>query len=266
MPELPEVQCVVNTLEVLKNKIIKEVIILNNRLREPVQENLNTLLKNKIIKSVERKGKYILFELDSGLIVSHLGMTGKFLLQNNLIENKFNRIVIKLTDGTYLIYNDIRKFGFLTYEKELKDNKYINKLGIEPLTKLFNKDFLFKKLSKNKTAIKKFLLDQSIIAGLGNIYVIEVLYNCKISPLKIANTIDIIDSERLVIEIKRILKESIDKGGSSISDYRDANDKEGSFQDSHNIYGKKIDTLGHTIEIIKQNGRSTYYCPICQNI
>lgn len=264
MPELPEVQCVVNTLKRITNKKIAEVTTFTKKLREPIQINLNDLLKDKEIKSIRRRGKFIIFDLNTGEIVSHLGMTGKFLIQEKLIDNKFNQVAIKFTDNSYLVYNDIRKFGFITYEEEPNTNKYIKKLGVEPLTIDFNGNILYEMLSKSKANIKQFLLDQSIVVGLGNIYVIELLYICKINPETKANTITKEKASELVIEIKKILETAIKAGGSSISDYRDADDKSGSFQNSHKIYGKKNDPLGHDIEIIKQNGRSTYYCPICQ--
>lgn len=264
MPELPEVQCVVDSLKRISGKKIVSVKILNDRLREPVQLNLNDLLKDKIILEIERRGKFIIFKLNSGDIVSHLGMTGKFLIQESLIENKFNRIVLELDDGSFLIYNDIRKFGFITYEENYTSNKYIKKLGVEPLSENFTADLLYELTRNKKTNIKQFLLDQSFIVGLGNIYVIEVLYLCKISPKRMAKDVNKDNCIELVEEIKRILKNAISNGGSSISDYRDADDKEGSFQDSHKIYNKKIDPLGHDVLKIKQGGRGTNYCPICQ--
>lgn len=191
-------------------------------------------------------------------------MTGKFLIQESLIENKFNRIVLELDDGSFLIYNDIRKFGFITYEENYTSNKYIKKLGVEPLSENFTADLLYELTRNKKTNIKQFLLDQSFIVGLGNIYVIEVLYICKISPERMVKDIDKSNCIELVSEIKIILENSIEKGGSSISDYRNAEDKEGNFQNSHKIYNKKIDPLGHIVLKIKQAGRGTNYCPICQ--
>lgn len=264
MPELPEVQCVVNSLKRIIGKKITDVKILDKILREPVQLNLKELLQEKKIVDILRRGKFIIFKLSSGEIVSHLGMTGKFLIQENLNTDKFSRIVIELDCGSFLVYNDIRKFGFLTYEDNYNTNKYIKKLGMEPLSENFTSDLLYELTRNKKTNIKQFLLDQSFIVGLGNIYVIEVLYLCKISPKRMAKDVNKDNCIELVEEIKRILKNAISNGGSSISDYRDADDNEGSFQDSHKIYNKKIDPLGHEVLKIKQGGRGTNYCPICQ--
>lgn len=265
MPELPEVQCVVNSLSTIANKKIKNVEIYDHKLREPVQTNLKSLLDGKTIKNVERRAKCIIFNLDKGSIVAHLGMTGKFLIQPQKIDDKFNRVAIQFEDGSYLVYNDIRKFGFVTYEENPTDNKFIKNLGIEPLTDAFTGDYLYNLSRKNKKNIKQFLLDQTYVVGLGNIYVIELMYLCGISPYSKAMDLTKEQSDQLVEETKAILNKSIAAGGSSISDYRDAFDKEGSFQDNFHVYGKKTDSKGHPVTRIKQGGRGTYYCPICQN-
>lgn len=265
MPELPEVQCVVNSLATIANKKIKDVEVYDNRLREPIQPNLKSLLSGRTIKNVERRAKCIIFNLDKGAIVAHLGMTGKFLIQPEKIDDKFNRVCIEFEDGSYLMYNDIRKFGFITYENTPTDNKFIKNLGIEPLTDAFTGDYLYN-LSRNvKKNIKQFLLDQTYVVGLGNIYVIELMYICGISPYSKAMDLTKSQSDMLVKETKAILNKSIEVGGSSISDYRDAFDKEGSFQDNFHVYGKKVDSKGHPVTRIKQGGRGTYYCPICQH-
>jgi formamidopyrimidine-DNA glycosylase len=265
MPELPEVQCVVNSLASIARKKIKDVEVYDNRLREPIQPNLKALLSGRTIKNVERRAKCIIFNLDKGSIVAHLGMTGKFLIQPEKIDDKFNRVCIEFEDGTFLMYNDIRKFGFITHENTPTDNKFIKNLGIEPLTDAFTGDYLYN-LSRNvKKNIKQFLLDQTYVVGLGNIYVIELMYICSISPYSKAMDLTKKQSDRLVKETKDILNKSIEVGGSSISDYRDAFDQEGSFQDNFHVYGKKVDTKGHPVTRIKQGGRGTYYCPICQD-
>lgn len=265
MPELPEVQCVVNSLATIASKKIKDVEVYDNRLREPIQPNLKALLAGRIIKNVERRAKCIIFNLDKGSIVAHLGMTGKFLIQSEKIDDKFNRVCIEFEDGSYLMYNDIRKFGFITHENTPMDNKFIKNLGIEPLTDAFTGDYLYNLSRKVKKNIKQFLLDQTYVVGLGNIYVIELMYICGISPYSKAQDLTKKQSDKLVKETKAILNKSIEVGGSSISDYRDAFDKEGSFQDNFHVYGKKIDSMGHPVTRIKQGGRGTYYCPICQN-
>lgn len=262
MPELPEVQCVVNTLQKIKNKKITKIKILTPKLREPLKESLHKELVGKEIMNIDRRGKYIILTLSKGFLVVHLGMTGKFVV--NVEGDKFDRLQIELDDGTRLVYNDIRKFGFVMYENSLMDNKYVNKLGIEPLSDDLNGDVLFSLAKDSRKNIKQFLLDQHIIVGLGNIYVIEVMYLTKINPLIKANELSLEKAKELSANIKSLLKKSIELGGSSISDYRDADNKKGSFQDTFNVYGKKEDKEGRKVEQITQNGRSTYYCPEVQ--
>lgn len=262
MPELPEVQCVVNTLQKIKNKKIVNTYILTEKLREPLSKSLPKNLEGKTINEIYRKGKYIIMVLSKGYLIVHLGMTGKLVI--NVEGDKFDRLNIELEDGISLCYNDIRKFGFVMYEENLNDNKYIRKLGIEPLSDELNAESLFNLTSNSKKNIKQFLLDQSIVAGLGNIYVIEVLYLTKINPFLRANELDKETVKELVDNIKEILEISIKLGGSSISDYRDADNKKGSFQERFNVYNRKEDKQGRKVERITQNGRSTYYCPEVQ--
>lgn len=262
MPELPEVEVVSRTLKRIINKKILKVELLTEKLREPLQKDLELKLKGKVILDVYRKGKYLVFKLDKGFIVGHLGMTGKFVI--DMPENKFDRVVLQLSDNMTLRYNDIRKFGFVLYEDKLDDNKYLRKLGIEPLTDDFNTDDFFEITSKSKKTIKQFLLDQSFVAGLGNIYVIEIMYLTKINPLTKMNELNKNQIDNIVNETKKILNKSIEMCGSSISDYVDADNKKGNFQNTFNVYNKKEDKLGNEVVRITQNGRSTYYCPSIQ--
>lgn len=264
MPELPEVQCVVNSLQGVKNKQIKAVKIWNHTLREPVADDLEYRLHNKHIVSIDRRGKFIIFTLEKGFVVAHLGMTGKFLIQDELIDNKFNRLALVFSDDTYLVYNDIRKFGFFTYEENYKTNKYIRKLGIEPLSNEFTGEKLYELASKQKMNLKQFLLDQSFIVGLGNIYVLELMYICRMNPFSKAKDMTREQADLFAVEAKKILQRSIELGGSSISDYRDAFDKVGNFQQTFNVYQKTVDPLGYQVVRVKQNGRSTFYVPELQ--
>ncbi|MEG0870292.1 MAG: bifunctional DNA-formamidopyrimidine glycosylase/DNA-(apurinic or apyrimidinic site) lyase [Hafnia sp.] len=262
MPELPEVQCVVNSLQRVVGKKISRVEVLASRLREPFQVDLGERLQGRTVRSVRRYGKYLVFDLDQGCLVAHLGMTGKFLIDAQ--AGTHDRAVISFEDGTRLVYNDVRKFGFILFEDDFRDNKYIKKLGIEPLGDDFSVNWLLPLALASRKNAKQFLLDQSIIAGLGNIYVIEVLYLCRISPLREMRDLSKGQLENLVHQIKTILLDSIQKGGSSISDYRDADNQKGSFQDGFHVYGRKKDQLGNDVVKITQNGRSTYYCPNVQ--
>lgn len=261
MPELPEVQCVVNSLQRIVGKKIVGVRSFTDRLREPVQQDLTEKLVGKTIHQISRRGKFIVFNLDKGAIVAHLGMTGAFLL--NPDEGKHDRVRLELDGGEMLVYNDARKFGFVMYEDDHLKNKYLKKLGVEPLSEYFSGSVLYE-LSRRGRNVKAFLLDQAVVAGLGNIYVIEVMYLCGISPLRVARSLSAQDCDNLAVAIKVILRDSIEKGGSSISDYRDADNKVGSFQDGFHVYGRKTDHGGNEVIRISQGGRGTYYCPAVQ--
>lgn len=264
MPELPEVQCVINTLQRMVGKVFASGQILNDRLREPVQPDLIRNLEGQAIVSIRRLGKYILIELTQGHLVCHLGMTGKLVI--NAESAKHDRLRFAFEDGTTLVYNDVRKFGFVMYELDVTGNKYLRHLGAEPLCEAFSVESLVAMTAGNRTPIKVFLLDQRKIAGLGNIYVNEVLYECGISPHLLARDLTQAQASMLVPAIKAMLKRSIELGGSSISDYRDADDKKGSFQDMFRVYGREFDHLGNAVTRATQGGRSTFYVEALQSL
>lgn len=269
MPELPEVQCVVNSIKnKLKNKKIKEVVRFTKTLREPLSKELDNL-KNSTITGVERKGKYIIIKLDKGCpfyLVVHLGMTGALLFRSkDSPKEKHDHLLLELDDFN-LVYNDVRKFGFVTPEKSLADNKYLKKLGIEPLENNFESgDYLYQKSRNRNRDVKVFLLDQSIVAGIGNIYIMEALFLAGIHPQKKVKDLSFEECKALSGILVDLLKKSIEMGGSSISDYKDADNKKGAFQDTFLVYGKKRCTIcSSDIDKIKQNSRATYFCPNCQ--
>lgn len=264
MPELPEVQCVINTLQRMVGKVFATGEILNERLREPVQSDLIQKVSGQAIVSIRRLGKYILIELTQGHLVCHLGMTGKLVINSD--RAKHDRIRFTFQDGTTLVYSDVRKFGFVMYELDVANNKYLRHLGAEPLSDAFNTESLMAMAAGNRTPIKVFLLDQRKIAGLGNIYVNEVLYECGISPHLLTRDLSSSQASRLVPAIKTMLQRSIELGGSSISDYRDADDKKGSFQDTFRVYGRNFDHLGNVVTRATQGGRSTFYVEALQSL
>lgn len=269
MPELPEVQCVVNSIkDKLKNKTIKNVKRFTKTLREPLLKDLD-LLQGARILDVERKGKYIILKLikeNPFFLIVHLGMTGALLFRNkDSLKEKHDHLLIELDDFN-IVYNDVRKFGFVVAENNLDGNKYLKKLGVDPLENDFESgQFLFEKTRNRNRDVKVFLLDQSIVAGIGNIYIMEALFLVGIHPQKKVKNLSFEECVSLSKTLVDLLKKSIELGGSSISDYKDADNKKGSFQDSFLVYGKKKCVIcSSSIEIIKQNGRTTYFCPKCQ--
>lgn len=262
MPELPEVQCVVNSLARLKGKRFNSVQVVTRTLRTLVPDDLSDLLCGQLVVDVFRRGKCIVFKLERGFLLCHLGMTGKLVIDAD--PAKHDHVLFEFEGGVRMSYNDPRKFGFILFEMNLADNAHLSGLGIDALSDDFTADWLWKRTQGSRREVKTFLLDQKIISGLGNIYVLEVLYLCRISPMRLTGALTYSEVSQLVVEIKKILIASIAKGGSSISDYRDADNKKGDFQKSFNVYERQLDPDGHPVKWVTQSGRGTYYSPAVQ--
>lgn len=283
MPELPEVENIKLGLEkdLLNRKIVKVKvleIVKNSHLqgkktiiKDNIEEFIKKLTGKKII-SIIRRGKYLYFSLDKGYLITHFGMTGAYFLVRNLsdINNKnyfkHMHIIFNLDDGKKLVYSDIRRFGELRYVEDINNFKPFVNLAPEPFNREAITYFLEKiKLHKySKREIKPLLLEGDLFCGCGNIYACEVLYKEKISPLILAKDLSDDKKIRLFKSLVQILKFSVEKGGSTISDYVHSDGGEGKMQNFLQIYGKKECPLGHKVETISQKGRTTYYCPNCQ--
>ena len=289
MPELPEVEVVKKSLKkTVLNLVIKNIEIHNKALRFPIEvKKMKKMIKAKII-SIKRRSKYILINLNNDFtILIHLGMTGKIFIVNsknqkfktsfyyNLDEKnlKHNHITIEFNKKYKLIYNDIRKFGFIKIIKtnKINDISHFKVLGPEPLSKNFNLFYFYKNIQNKKKSIKDLLMDQSFVSGLGNIYVNEILFMSKINPTKTASSIGKRKIVIIIKNIKKILGKAIKVGGSSIKNFSNIEGKTGNFQQFFNVYGKSqkkcLDKscLG-IIKKIKQANRSTFFCSICQKL
>ncbi len=262
MPELPEVQCVVNTLNRIQSRTIERVTINAKQLREPLSDTLADQLVGKRIVRLSRRAKFIVIELSEGFLLIHLGMTGKLLI--NAAAQNHDHVIIDLSGGLSLTYNDTRRFGLIAYSECLESSRHLAGLGVEPLEPVFCGQWLFDNTRGVKRNIKTYLLDQRHVVGLGNIYVCEVLYLCGISPFRPAGAIGEQDAEMLAREIKKILRKAIDLGGSSISDYRDANNAKGDFQQRFHVYGREEDRLGNEVNYQKVGGRGTFWVDAIQ--
>jgi len=286
MPELPEVEVVKKSLESkLKNLIIKRVFINNNNLRYKIDDKKFSKIKNFKIISIKRRSKYLLINLDQNLtILSHLGMTGKFYILNKnkkyktsfyysmkKHDSKHDHLTIYLNKGYKLIYNDIRKFGFIKLFKShnVYECIHLKHLGPEPLTKNFNKSYATKFFLNKKIKIKDLLMNQKFIAGLGNIYCNEILFLCRISPNRIVEKINKQEQIKIVKFTKKILKKSISQGGSSIKNFVSAEGENGNFQQTFNVYNRerkkcKTKKCQGIIKKITTSGRSSFFCARCQ--
>lgn len=263
MPELPEVETVVREL---REKILgKELESVEELRTGTVCDSRNDERELGTIEAVKRRGKYIIIESDSGyVILVHLRMTGKLIFSEHDDEvSSHCRAELRFRDGSILYFDDIRTFGTIDIlpQKELMLEK---KLGIEPLSNDFNAEYLLAKFKNRKAPVKNLLLNQKVVAGLGNIYVCEILYRSGVSPVRRGDSITEKEAEQIVADTKQVLREAIDSNGTTISDYRRVDDKQGEFQNFLRVYGKKQCSCGAEIIRIKQGGRSTYYCGSCQ--
>ena len=279
MPELPEVETIKRDLQKkIIGKKIKEVTIkVNKILQKPSLEEFTAKIRGRVIKKIDRRGKYIIIYLDSEYkLIIHLGMTGILLypfnqIKNNLIIPKHNHFVFSFTDNNQLIFNDIRRFGKVYLVKDINESECINKLGVEPLDENFSLAKFTQMIRNKKNKIKSLLMKQEFIAGLGNIYVNEVLYRAGIHPLSLASSLSEIQITKLFREIKDVLEEAINLRGSTVEDeaYRDTNGEKGKFSDRLQVYAQKGSSCfkcGHIIESVKIEGRSSFFCPRCQKL
>ena len=285
MPELPEVEVVKQSLiRKIKSKKIKKIIIRNRNLRFKIPKNFENLLKNEKILEISRFSKFIIFEFkDDKYCILHLGMSGTVHIVRNkknfftntsfyhspFLPKKHNHVEF-IFKNFKVIYNDPRRFG---YFKIIKDKKNLKKFkanyAIEPFDRNFNYSYVKKKLTSKKKNIKNCLLDQKFVSGIGNIYASEILYLSNINPLKISKKVSQIEIKKLVFFSKLILRNAINKGGSSIRNFVNIGGTTGNFQKYFKVYqreGKKClksNCNGKIMRIIVSN-RSTFYCNICQ--
>ena len=266
MPELPEVRTVA---KVLKNKIVGKTII-NYQIRysniiEGSSMSFDNLIGKKII-DITTYGKYLIFKIDNLYLISHLRMEGKYYIKEiNEELNKHEHIIFILDDKISLRYHDTRKFGRMFLTDDLSKCKGLTKLGLEPFDSKITSTYLYNKLNKSNLPIKELLLDQSIIAGLGNIYANEVLFLSKINPFKKGKELTLNECNNILLSSKEILTNAIIDGGTTIKSYTSSLGVFGSYQDKLAVHTKNIcPACKSKIEVIKVSGRTTYYCPNCQ--
>jgi len=271
MPELPEVETTIRGLKSIIGSTIINIKINTPKLRFIIPKNISLLTKVKII-DIKRKGKFIIFLLSNDYsIILHLGMSGRLRLfeDNKFEQKKHDHFFLRTNQDHLLVFNDARRFGFIDCGKTKKmcEKKYILRLGRDALEKNLNAKYLLSKISNTTVPIKQILLDQSIIAGIGNIYACEILFNARISPLVQGKDLSLNECTKIIISTNLILKKAIKHGGSTLRDYVSIDGTLGSFQNNFKVYSrdnKKI--FGKTIKKIVQYGRSTYYCPDLQKI
>ena len=287
MPELPEVETVCRGLAgVMSGKKIARVSLRRPDLRFPFPQRFAQELEGARVEMLSRRGKYMLWHLDTQQVaIVHLGMSGRFTIEKpgggpgelgNFTHNqasfaKHDHVVINMAGpgGARLIYNDPRRFGFmdLVAAADLEQCRHFAKMGAEPLGPDFTDDYLAAAMAGRKTPIKQALLDQRLIAGLGNIYVCEALFRAGISPKRAAGRISHARLAELRAHICDVLRDAIAAGGSTLRDFAHADGALGYFQHNFDVYGRENEDCrrcGASIVRIDQGGRSSFYCKACQ--
>ncbi len=287
MPELPEVETVRRGLApVMEGKTIVKAEIRRPDLRWPFPERMKERLTRKRVLAIRRRSKYLLTDLSSGdTLIIHLGMSGRMLIllpegkiapgdfhHLHSAPQKHDHVVLDMDGGARVVFNDARRFGVmdLCETAKVEAHDLLKNLGPEPLGNSFDEAYLTAALKKRKAPMKSALMDQKLVAGLGNIYVCEALWRARISPLKRANSLSAKRAAGLARVIRAVLQEAVESGGSSLKDYRQTDGELGYFQHSFAVYGRedqpcRTPECKGKISRITQSGRSTFYCRRCQN-
>ena len=274
MPELPEVETVCRALsKVLTNSRIKKIEFYRKDLRWQVKDNLEVTFKNNIFIDPYRRGKYILIPTNTDKIfLIHLGMSGQIRIKKKDIVQKHDhmRMIVENNNKHFVVtYNDSRRFGYIDLfkKKELREHFLLSKIGVEPLGRELTTEYLQNNFKKRVINIKNALIDQKIIAGIGNIYASEILYKAKINPLRKVNSLSQNDLNSIITFTKIILKRSIDVGGTTIRDHMQPDGSLGYFKQKLQVYGKvneKCKTCNSYIVKEVISNRSTFICKHCQ--
>jgi formamidopyrimidine-DNA glycosylase len=287
MPELPEVETVRRGLApAMEGARIDKVEVRHRGLRWPIAKDFETRIEGNIVEGLGRRAKYLMADLSSGdVLVMHLGMSGSFRVGKDARPGVYyhekskstahDHVVFHMSNGQTITFNDPRRFGSmkLVPRATIESEPLLRGIGPEPLGNAFDAAMLAQACAGKKTSLKAALLDQRVVAGLGNIYVCEALYRAHLSPTRRASTIADRNgrpnerAEALVVAIKAVLNDAIKAGGSSLRDHRRADGSLGDFQHNFQVYDREGEPCLNgkgSVKRIVQNGRSTFYCPSCQ--
>ncbi len=272
MPELPEVETVrAGLAQHIKGRSISLVAVHRRDLRVPVPAGLENHVKGRKITNVQRRAKYLLLSLEGGLVlVIHLGMSGRLIVRKagHYEPQKHDHVLFSLEGGQEMVFNDARRFGLVTVvpESELLTHALFRSLGPEPFSDAFSTGYLAQKLAQRHGPLKPALMDQSLVVGVGNIYASEALYRARLHPALPAHK-GVSRADALITEIRAVLQEAIDAGGSTLRNYAKASGESGYFQHKFSVYGREgtpCQRCNTLVTRITQAGRSTFFCASCQ--
>lgn len=275
MPELPEVETIRQRLAPLvEGRTLERVSILDPRVTRPLApEEVAAELEGEVVAKLDRRGKYLIFRFESGrALLIHLRMTGNLLHGPNgaATDDPHRRAVVTLDDGSDITYRDVRRFGTWLLLEQGEDEPYLaERLGGEPLASSFTARALASRVARRRAPIKAALLDQRTVAGMGNIYADEALWDARVHPLRPAGGLNPDELRRLRRSIRRALEKGIERQGTTLSDYRTPDGGRGAMQHELKVYGrdgKPCHRCGTPIEKIRVAGRGTWLCPKCQPI
>ena len=270
MPELPEVETVARGIRPhVVNQTVETVIVRQPQLRWRVPDQLDEILKDLAIRSVTRRGKYLLLETVKGTLIIHLGMSGQLrVLDKDTELKKHDHVDIVFKNNTLLRFNDTRRFGAVLWTDEaIEHHPLIKVLGVEPLSDEFTADSLFKATRKRNVPIKTFVMNSHVVVGVGNIYANEALFMAGILPERLALTLELGDCQRLVVCIREVLAKAIEQGGTTLKDFVNEAGKAGYFQQVLRVYGRgglPCLVCETPLSAIRINNRSTVFCSHCQ--
>ena len=275
MPELPEVETVRRGLEPhIVGHVVEHVLLRRPDLRIAFPPLFVERLTGRKILGVRRRAKYIIIEMEDGLgWLIHLGMSGSVrLLESHVMPHasaikKHDHVIVQLSHGMTMIYHDPRRFGLMTLVEQGEEGAHplLSHLGVEPLERGFTAEYLQEKFAKRSSPIKHVVMDQEVVVGVGNIYACEALFRAGIHPKQSAQ--DCTRLEELVVAVKSVLRAALASGGSTLRDYVNADGESGYFQHAFDVYGrehKPCTRCSAQIQRITQQGRSTFFCGVCQ--
>jgi formamidopyrimidine-DNA glycosylase len=269
MPELPEVETSRRGIAPwLEGMRVNDVVVRERRLRWPVPAEVDRLLPGEIIHSIRRRAKYLLFDTDAGVLLLHLGMSGSVrIIDHSEPAAKHDHVDIVIEDGKALRFRDPRRFGSMLWTSDASNHPLLRDLGPEPLGPNFDGDYLWRAARGRRISIKQFIMNASIVVGVGNIYASESLFLAGIHPLRRADRVALPRMLRLATSIRSVLQQAIKAGGTTLRDFYNGDGEPGYFRQQLGVYAREDEPCrrcGTPIAALVLGQRSTFYCKRCQ--